>query len=79
MTNPVFEALLVIGQRELVLSRGEIVASLSDPEWLDADQTHDWRTYVSPDMRALWGQLSDESRALAFVVASEQEHNSIWD
>jgi hypothetical protein len=59
--------------------RVEPDGSLDDPQWLKAGRVHDWRNYVPQVIRLRWVELSDEARAVAFVIADVAASREEWD
>lgn len=56
-----------------------IDGTLDDPEFDKATLVHDWRNYVPEEIRAVWGQLSKETRAAVFLMADRQASCEEWD
>jgi hypothetical protein len=59
--------------------RVEPDGSLADPQWAKAGRVHDWRNYVPQVIRIRWTDLSDDARAVAFVIADEAAAREEWD
>lgn len=61
-------------------SWGSVIdGTLDDPEFDKATRVHDWRNYVPEEIRAVWGQLSKETRAAVFLMADMQASSEEWD
>lgn len=75
------EAAEVDGTEEAVAADGRaaVMAAVSRPEWEKAWRTHDWRNHVPAVCRDLWGDMSLESRLVAFMAASEAASNEEWE
>jgi len=49
------------------------------PDWENKNKCHDWKNYVSADVKRLWPQLTDEQKvaiAANFQQIADQED---WD
>ena len=40
---------------------------------------HNWTTYIRGDILEMWGELSDEARFVAAIMAQEQADNEEWE
>ncbi len=54
-----------------------------NPRWEEFDQAwkhvHDWRTYVTPEVKDNWGNLSLETRCAVIDVCQCAADQEIWD
>lgn len=46
-------------------------AHIEKPEWELATGTRDWRRFVAPSVRNLWGRLSEETRLSVYINAEQ--------
>ena len=49
------------------------------PEWDKAQRVHDWRNYISDEVRALWDSFTDEQKQAIARQADEQSDVEEWD
>lgn len=64
-----------------LLLRGEeeTSASLENVDWEAGPFCHNWRNYVTDEVRLIWDRLSEESRAVAYVQAVQESRGEFWD
>lgn len=48
------------------------------PDWDSASHVHDWRWYVTDDLRRLWPQFSDEQRRAIACAFEEVAKAEVW-
>lgn len=51
---------------------GDGVVNDDSPDWQDTYISHDWRNHIPDAIRDMWPRLSQEARAVAFVMAVTQ-------
>jgi hypothetical protein len=49
------------------------------PDWDEEDRVHNWRNYVSDELRAMWGTFTPEQRSAIGRSAEEQASREEWD
>lgn len=51
------------------------------PEWPNAyfKYVHDWRRYISADMRAAWNTFTDDQKRMIFENAEAQADAEEWE
>lgn len=49
------------------------------PDWDNAGRVHDWKNYVSKEVRAKWAAFSDELKMMLARQADEAASNEEWD
>jgi hypothetical protein len=49
------------------------------PEWNVADRIHNWRNYISEEIRAMWPTLNDRLRRALARQAQVQADKEEWD
>jgi len=57
------------------------LSDLADARLDDSDRphVHEWRAYIPEGLRERWGELSDETRQVAYYMACEQADREVWD
>lgn len=63
---------------ELIRKHRE-VGHNDDPEFNKARKMHDWRNYIPDEVRAVWKELSVETRVMLFLTAERQANFENWD
>jgi hypothetical protein len=48
------------------------------PEWEKAGKVHDWRNYISDEVRALWETFTPEQCAALARQAEQMASHEIW-
>jgi hypothetical protein len=54
-------------------------AAVTTPQWELARKVHDWRNYVSKEIRAAWFTFTEEQRRMLFRQADEVASHEEWD
>ena len=49
------------------------------PQWEDAGRAHDWRNYVSDELRAMWDTFTDAQKIAIGRSADESASEEVWD
>ncbi len=49
------------------------------PDWDNERRVHDWKNYVSEELRAKWATFSDELKMMLARQAEEQASNEEWE
>ena len=44
-----------------------------------AGKTHDWRNYISDELKELWPELNEETRAVAALITESIANSEEWD
>jgi hypothetical protein len=52
---------------------------LSQPDFENRGQVHDWRNHVPESFRRQWAELNPESRAVIYVMAEIQAVREHWE
>lgn len=52
---------------------------IDNPQWDMANMVHDWRNHVPEWLQVGWGDLSEDARMLAAILAFEAAMNEEWD
>lgn len=50
-----------------------------DPDWDDHHRVHNWRNYITPDLRLRWSTLPDDLKAILARNADEIASAEEWD
>lgn len=50
-----------------------------NPKWDEADRVHDWRNYISEELRAIWDTFTPEQKRAIAKSADEQASRETWD
>lgn len=56
-----------------------MLKEIEHPKWDAALRTHDWRNYISYDIREAWPNLSLETKTVVYRVAQEVADDEDWD
>jgi hypothetical protein len=54
-------------------------ADYLNPNWTAAGRMHDWRNYISDDLKKMWQTFTPEQRAAIARNADEQAGDENWD
>lgn len=49
------------------------------PKWNEAGRVHDWRNYISEELRKMWGAFTPDQKAALARNADEQALREHWD
>ena len=49
------------------------------PDWGAAEEVHDWRNYVSDEVRAIWDTFTPEQRIILGRMFDEMGGREEWD
>jgi hypothetical protein len=49
------------------------------PIWKDARKVHEWKNYISEEMRALWGTFTDAQKQAIAQNAKRIASQEHWD
>ena len=49
------------------------------PDWDNAGRVHDWKNYVSKEVRTKWATFSDELKMMLARQADEAAGNEEWE
>lgn len=60
-------------------TRPEILNRLENPSWDASGRVHDWRNHVPQNLVNVWADLSIETRAAIYFIASEAASEEKWD
>lgn len=50
-----------------------------DPDWKSAGRVHDWRNYISDEVRAMWSTFTDAQKAALARMAEVTADNEEWE
>ena len=50
-----------------------------DPKWRDVDRVHNWRNYVTAELREKWPQFSEETRRIVAECLQDIANREDWD
>ena len=50
----------------------------AEPKWDTTQKVHDWKTYISERVRAMWGTFTGEQRAALAAQAEAQANREDW-
>lgn len=50
-----------------------------EPNWNEAGRVHDWRNYISDELRAVWHTFTPEQQVLIGENADDIAGNEEWD
>lgn len=54
-------------------------ADYENPDWVPAGRVHDWRNYASPDLQAIWPELSLLHRAIIAASLEDAASCEEWE
>ena len=57
----------------------QLGAKHRDADFEHAGRVHEWRNYVPREVRAIWHELSDDARGVAYLIAEEAAGREEWD
>jgi hypothetical protein len=69
MTSSPQDRLLAIATEQLCLSRDEILAAITEPQWPERGPARNWMDHVPQCIRGNWKALSADARLAFFVSA----------
>jgi hypothetical protein len=49
------------------------------PDWKAAGKVHDWRNYISDELKAIWDTFTDEQKRLIASNADDEANKEYWD
>ena len=49
------------------------------PRFAEATRVHDWRNYVPEIVQELWPDLSEDAKAIAYLMAEERASSEVWE
>jgi hypothetical protein len=52
---------------------------LDAPSWDDGGHVHNWKNYISEELRGMWGSFTREQKAAIYRSADETASNENWD
>jgi len=50
-----------------------------NPKWDEAGRVHDWRNYISEEMRAIWPTFTDDQKKIIAANADDEAGNEHWE
>jgi hypothetical protein len=50
-----------------------------NPSWSEVSKIHDWKNYVSDDLKSIWITFSDEQRQIIAANFNEMASREEWD
>lgn len=50
-----------------------------NPKWNEASRVHDWRNYISEEVKFLWDTFSDVQKFAIMKQADNQANQEVWD
>lgn len=53
-------------------------ADYLNPTW-DNSRVHNWHNYIDPYLAEVWVNLSEETRAVAAIMANDRATNEEWN
>lgn len=56
-----------------------VTKNILNPEWENIGRVHDWRNYISTQLRGIWSELSLDARIVAYYIAEEIAGQEEWD
>ena len=56
-----------------------MVSDLMHPVWDDAGKVHDWRNYISDELRGIWHTFTPEQRRAIANNAQDIADREEWD
>lgn len=57
----------------------ESPADWKDPKWAEQHRVHNWRNYISDELRAMWQTFPDEQKRAIAKSAEERASHEEWD
>lgn len=51
----------------------------ASPKWDEEVRVHNWRNYISEEVRAMWHTFTDEQKAALARMADITASNEDWD
>ena len=60
-------------------SGGMLPASYEHPDWDAAGKVHDWRNYISDEVRQMWESFTTEQKAAIARQADNLAGREEWD
>lgn len=51
----------------------------ANPDWEEGGRVHNWRRYISEELRSIWGSFTLFQRRVIAENAQEQADNEEWD
>lgn len=58
---------------------GNAPSDWDQPEWDKAGRVHDWKNYISDELRAMWGTFTDVQKQAIARQAEEAASNECWE
>lgn len=58
---------------------GETPRDYAEPDWQAVRRTHEWKRYISEELRMMWHQFTPEQRAAIARMAQGQADAEDWD
>lgn len=55
------------------------VGDYLNPKWDEAGRVHDWRNYISDELRAMWHTFNDAQKRAIARSAEERAGNEEWE
>jgi hypothetical protein len=50
-----------------------------NPKWINTTRVHDWRNYISDDLRDIWDTFTDKQKEIIAKNADDQASNEHWE
>lgn len=51
----------------------------ANPDWGSAGRTHDWKNYVSEEVRAMWSTFTDQQKAALARQSADFASREEWE
>ena len=58
---------------------GHIPSDLASPRWEEGGSVHNWRRYVTEEVRSIWGTFTPEQQAALYRQAEEMAGKEEWE
>ncbi len=56
-----------------------VLCELENPNWNSGGRVHNWKNYVSDDIRKIWKQFSFREKRIIASYAEKLAQNEEWD
>jgi hypothetical protein len=53
--------------------------AITDPQWDRASRVHDWRNYVSDEVRKMWDSFTEEQKRALYRQSDELAYAEEWE
>lgn len=66
------------GFAELAVPNPVIPAEIMSPDWSGGGKVHNWRTYISPEVRKIWDTFTPEQKKVLHQAAEDTAGKEDW-